>query len=483
MNRRFEIGLVIGVVSLGIAGCGTTTRSPIRAAAADAPVAAAPTETEALALAVEAYHYFYPLVTMELTRRVTTNVPAGVREGLGPVNDFHHFREFPRADFRDVVRPNFDTLYSNLWLDLTAGPQIVSAPDTGNRYYLLPMLDMWSDVFAVPGKRTSGTAAGNWAVVPPGWRGELPEGVSRIDAPTPHVWVIGRTQTNGTSDYPAVHAVQSGYTVTPLERWGKERNPPAPFVADATVDMKTPPMVQVHAMSGEEFFTTAARLFAIHPPHVTDWSICARIARLGIVRDRPFVFGELPPTVRSGLTKAPEVAIEEMRAKLPTLARVVDGWQMNVETMGVYGNAYLKRAIVAMVGLGANQPNDAVYPFNVADSDGNPLSGDRRYVIHFDRSELPPVDAFWSITLYDRDGFQVANSLNRFAIGDRDRLVFHADGSLDIHVQHASPGEGRESNWLPSPAEGPISLTMRLYAPRPEVLDGRWTPPPVKRIP
>jgi hypothetical protein len=172
-----------------------------------------------------------------------------------------------------------------------------------------------------------------------------------------------------------------------------------------------------------------------------------------------------------------------MREKLPTLARVVNGWQMNTDTMGVYGNYYLKRAIVAMVGLGANQPEDAIYPMLLVDAEGKPLTGDEKYVLHFSKDEIPPAGAFWSITMYDAEGFQVANPINRFAIGDRDALKFNADGSLDIHIQHTSPGKDLESNWLPAPAEGRLGVTMRLYAPKPQALDGRWAPPAVRRVP
>jgi hypothetical protein len=390
-------------------------------------------------------------------------------------------RAFPPADFREVVRPNFDTLYSSAWLDLTQEPMIVSAPDTDGRYYLLPILDMWSDVFAVPGKRTSGTGAAHFGIVPSGWTGTLPDGVQRIEAPTPQLWMIGRTQTNGPADYAAVNQVQDGYRITPLSQWGQTIQP-VPVAIDPTVDMTTPPLTQVNTLTAAQYFSYGADLMKLHPPHITDWSTIARLGRLGLVPGQSFDLDQATPAVQAGLEQAVVDGLKLMYAKLPTLARIVNGWQMNTDTMGVYGDYYLKRAIVAMVGLGANQPQDAIYPLNVADADGQPMDGSKAYVLHFDQATLPPVEAFWSITMYDADGFQVANALNRFAIGDRDALTYNADGSVDLYIQSQSPGADRESNWLPAPAQGLLGLTMRLYAPKAEALDGRWAPPAVKRV-
>ncbi|HEY8163734.1 MAG TPA: DUF1254 domain-containing protein [Methylocystis sp.] len=437
-------------------------------------------EQVAYEIGKEAYTYLYPLVTMDVTRKVMTNVEPGGKPGAGPMNEFAHVREYPPAAFRDVVRPNFDTLYSIAWLDLTKEPVIMSAPDTKGRYYLLPLLDMWTDVFAVPGKRTSGAGAANFAIVPQGWKGKLPKDVERIDAPTPYVWVIGRTQTNGPKDYDAVHAVQDGYKLSPLSRFGKAAKPVA-FKADPSVDMKTPPMEQVDNMPAAKFLAYGAELMKINPPHVTDWSQIARLKRIGIEPGKSFDAEKLDENVKQALDKARVDALAEMNAKKPTLAQVVNGWQMNTTTMGVYGNYYLKRAIVAQVGLGANQPEDAIYPLNLVDSDGKPLRGENKYVLRFAKSELPPVEAFWSVTMYDEKGFQIANPINRFAIGDRDPLKYNPDGSLDLYIQNANPGPDKESNWLPAPASGEESLTMRLYAPKPQALDGRWAPPAVKR--
>ena len=443
--------------------------------------AATLTPAEAKAIAVEAYVYTYPLAMMDATRRLMTNVPPGVKPGLGPANAFHHFRAYPTADFREVVRPNFDTLYSSAWLDLTKEPMVISIPDSGGRYYLAPLMDMWTDAYAVPGKRTSGTAAASYAVVPPGWSGTLPAGVERIDSPTVYNWLIGRTQTNGTADYAAVHAFQDGFKITPLSQWGKPAAAPAPFVSDPTVDMKTTPPNQVDGMTGDKYFAYVAELMKLHEPHATDWSTVARLKRLGIVPGQSFDIGKADPVVRQALLDAPKAAQALIKQTTPNIAKVANGWQMLTDTMGVYGNSYLKRAVVAVIGLGANQVDDAIYPMNVADADGKPMDGNNDYVLHFAKAELPPVDAFWSITMYDGDGYQAANSLNRFAIGDRDALKYNADGSLDVYMQNASPGADKESNWLPAP-KGPLGITMRLYAPRPEVADGRWVPPAIKRV-
>jgi hypothetical protein len=439
------------------------------------------TAQEAYEIGVEAYIYFYPLVSMDVTRRITTNAPLGAKPGYGPMNQFAHMRQFPDANFREVVRPNFDTLYSSAWLDLSSGPVVVSAPDTSGRYYLLPMLDMWSDVFASPGKRTAGTDAANFAIVPPRWSGKLPSGLQRIDSPTTYVWIIGRTQTNGPNDYAAVNAVQDGYRITALGDWGRQAASPKAKV-DPTVDMKTPPLVQVNTMPAAKYFAYSAELMKANPPHVTDWSTIARLKRIGIEPGKSFDASSLPTDVQAALDRAAVDGLAVMQAKVPTMARVANGWQMNTDSMGVYGNYYLKRAIVAMVGLGANQPEDAIYPLLLADANGQPLTGENKYVVHFDKDQLPPANAFWSITMYDAEGFQVANPIDRFAIGDRDALQFNADGSLDILIQHASPGPGKESNWLPAPASGVLGVTMRLYAPKAAALDGRWSPPPVKHV-
>jgi hypothetical protein len=452
--------------------------SIVSLAAYGAAAQSAITEQEAHAIGVTAYLYFYPLITMDVTRKQPTNVERV--EGIhGPMNTFVSLAEYPSADMKVVVRPNFDTLYTSAFLDLTTEPMIVSAPNTDGRYYLLPMLDMWTDVFASPGWRTTGTQAANFLVTPPGWNGTVATGMAHIAAPTPYVWIIGRTKTDGPQDYDAVHKIQAGYKITPLSEWGATAKPPLGKI-DPSVDMKTPPKIQVDTMPAGRFFAYAAELLKVNPPHITDQPIIAQFKRIGIEPGQSFDLAKAEPTVRKALESAPADAQQLMAWKLPTIARVANGWSMNTDTMGVYGNYYLKRALVAQAGLGANLPEDAIYPINLADESGKPLDGANRYILHFEKTDLPPVDAFWSVTLYDEAGFPIPNTVNRFAVSSWMPFNYNGDGSLDLYFQNENPGVDKEANWLPAP-KGSFNVLMRLYAPRSEALTGKWNPPPVRR--
>ncbi|MGB8092842.1 MAG: DUF1254 domain-containing protein, partial [Pseudolabrys sp.] len=291
--------------------------APTPRAGAQTSVAAI-SEADAQAIAAEAYLYFYPLVSMDVTRKQLINTEPS--KGLGgPMNTFDNIPAFPTADMRAVVRPNFDTLYSSGWVDLTHEPMVISVPNTGDRYYLLPMLDMWTDVFASPGWRTTGTKAANFLLVPPKWNGNVPTGLSRINAPTPYVWIIGRTKTDGPSDYDAVHAVQKGFKITPLSGWGKSPVEVKQTI-DPSVDVKTPPKKQVDTMSADKYFTYAAELLKLHPPHITDEPIIARMKRIGIEPGKSFDFAKLEPAVKKAIEDAPAAGQKLMEWKIPTLA-------------------------------------------------------------------------------------------------------------------------------------------------------------------
>jgi hypothetical protein len=427
-------------------------------------------------IALEAYVYLYPLVLMERTRLQMTNVEAaGEVLGRGPVDGFVHVREFPTAEFRDVVKPNFDTLYSLAWLDLRKEPRVISVPET-DQYYLLPMYDMWTDIFACPGTRTTGGAAAHYAVCGPDWEGELPDGVELVRAPTPWVWLITRTKASPAT-YDEVHGFQDGMQISPLAAWPNAVTPPRGRI-DHDVDGTTPPLRQVFGLSAADFFAEAAELMRVNPPHLNDHPVLDRMARLGIVAGQPFDLAAAAPEARDALEAAVKDGQEKITARQRTLATPVDGWMSMTEALGTWGTNYLKRATAALIGLGVNLPEDAVYPLSYLDDEGHPYDGSNRYVLHFDADQLPPAKAFWSLTMYDDEGFQVPNPLDRFAIGDRDALRFGGDGSLDIQIAATEPAEG-SANWLPAPS-GSFNLCLRLYYPEAKVLEGEWTPPGVR---
>jgi hypothetical protein len=432
-------------------------------------------------MAVDAYVYAYPMVLMEITRQVATNVEAP--EGkYAPMNRWAHLREFPDHTFKEVVRPNADTLYSILYFDVSGEPLVLSVGDSKGRYYMLPILDMWTDVVAVPGSRTSGNGAQNFALVGPEWNGKLPKGVEPIRSTTNQGWIIGRTNTEGKADYAAVHAFQDSMKVVPLSEWGSAKYaPPAKVAVEAGVDRKTPPPVQVAKMDAKTFFGLFAEVMKKNPPHETDWNMLEYLKAFHIVPGKHFDFASLDAEHRTALTRAVSEGQKAIKAKANNISgQSVNGWGIAREFMGNYGNAYLQRAYIALIGLGANPAEDAVYPMSVVDADGTPYSGKYAYVLHFKKDELPPVRGFWSLTMYDESYF-ADNPIGRYAIGDRDALKYNNDGSLDLYISHASPGKEKESNWLPSPA-GKFDLTLRLYWPKAEVLNGAWNPPAVHKV-
>ena len=437
-------------------------------------------DNETKDIAAEAYVYAYPLVLMEMTRRVMTNVARPTERGA-PVNQFYHMRSVPDASFTDVVRPNADTLYSSMWFDVETEPLVVSVPDSGARYYLMPMLDMWTDVFAAPGKRTTGTRAQTFAIVGPEWKGELPAGVREIRAPTAQGWLVGRTQVNGKLDYPAVHNFQDKITAVPLSAYGKPYEAPEGKV-DAALDMSAP-AEQVAMMDPQKFFEVFAEATRKNPPHANDYPVLARIERIGIEPGTAFDFDRAPPEVQSALEAAPQAAQVRIDEAVARGSRMANGWAMPVNPIGTYGTDYAKRAGIARFGLGANTLEDAFYPSAGGKLSDVPLDSAKAYVIHFAKDQLPPARAFWSVSVYDERQLFPANPIARFALGDRDPLLFNEDGSLELYLQRQSPGPEREANWLPTPGEGPFSVTMRLYWPKPEATDGTWSPPPVTATP
>lgn len=446
---------------------------PIASARAQDPLA----EEETLRLGSEAVVYGLPMILMDMTKRVQTNVVSPQPNGHAPINQFGNLARYPTAAYKDVVRMNVDTLYSFAWLDLSREPMVLSVPDTDGRYYLMPILDAWTDVFASPGKRTTGTKPGHFAIVGPTWRGRLPEGVKELRSPTDIAMIAGRTQANGPADYETVNALQKQYTLTPLSSFGKPYTRPE-GVVDSTIDM-TPPVEQVSRMAAATFFKTLATLLKSNPPPPADAPALAQLARIGIVPGQDFDMSKLDPATARGLEKAVPTAMARLQAAAKEMGKPVNGWRFTPMDLANFGTDYGTRAIIALVGLGANLPQDAIYPSAFVGGDGKPLNGANRYVLHFAKGQTPPTRAFWSLTMYDAQSFFVDNPMDRYNIAGWMPLQNNPDGSLDICIQRDSPGKDRESNWLPA-AQGDFSITMRIYWPKESVIDGSWEPPAVQ---
>lgn len=436
-------------------------------------------QQQALKLATEAYIYGYPLITMDVTRQVMTNVtsPHGTK---APMGQFVHLRTYPDATFKDVTAPNADTLYSAAWLDLSKEPYILHVPDEKGRYYLMPMLSGWTNVFAAPGTRTTGTKAHDFAIIGPRWKGALPQGVIAYHAPTNMVWILGRTYSTGTpQDYQAVHAIQNQYTLTPLSFYGKPYTP-SKGTKDHHIDTKTPVRDQVNAMDAATFFSQLAILMKNNPPAPADAPMVAKLTKLGIVPGQPFDINKLDPVVAKALQDSVKAGQQQIMAYFKKAGEVRNGWVFTTKT-GSYGTDYIQRALVAAIGLGANLPQDAIYPTTTVDSEGNTLNGKQKYIIHFAKGQMPPVKGFWSLTMYDPQYFFVSNIFNRYSLSARNALKQNPDGSVDLYIQKDSPGIDKESNWLPAP-EGNFILMFRFYWPKESIINGSWTPPAVKQV-
>lgn len=472
MNKR----RTNGIVAAAVIGWGITMTGPVPAQDKG------PDAEEAAKIGVEAYIYGYPLVTMEMTRRVMTNV-ASVEGTRGPMGQFVNIREYPSAAFRDVTAPNADTLYSTAWLDVGKEPYVLSLPDEKSRYFLMPMLSGWTDVFEVPGKRTTGTDAQKYAITGPGWKGELPEGVKELKSPTSMVWILGRTYCTGTKeDYEAVHALQAQYSLVPLSDYGKAHTPPKGKV-DPDVDMKTPIRDQVNRLDAAAYFKMLAHLMKDNPPAAADAPMVEKMAKIGIVPGSEFDINKLDPAAAKALKSVPKTAQAKIMGFFKEAGVHKNGWMFTTKA-GTFGTAYLDRAFITAIGLGANRPQDAVYPTSDADGDGVPYDGANNYVMHFPKGQTPPASGFWSLTMYDADYFFVKNPLNRSTLSPRNDLKYNDDGSLDLYIQKDSPSKEKESNWLPAPP-GKFILMLRLYWPRetaPSIIDGTWTPPPVRKV-
>jgi hypothetical protein len=440
--------------------------------------------SEAVSIATEAYIYGYPLVTFDMARKQQTNVATPDAEHA-PMGQVIKMRTYPAVDNHCCAAPNADTLYTLVWLDVSVKPWILSIPDMGERYYIVPMLDGFSEVFKVASSRTTGGKPQTYAITGPGWSGALPQGVTQVESPTGMVWILGRIYSSGTpQDYEAVHALQDKFSVVPLSAYGNPYTPP-PGVVDPGVDMKTAVRKQVNALDIETYFDTLAELMKTNPPRAEDGPIVARMAQIGLIPGQDFDSSKFIALDRAVIKAVPKVALLEMAQRLKK-QKTTGGWLYFTSGVGNFGTDYLVRGMANLLGPGWNRPQDAVYPLSQKDASGDEYDGAKhKYVMRFEKGQMPPAEAFWSLTMYNTDFFFVPNPIDRYELSQRNQLITNADGSVDLYIQAESPGKDKEANWLPAP-KGKFALVLRIYSPReapPSILDGTWTPPPVRRVP
>lgn len=437
-------------------------------------------EELAFSLGVQAYIWSYPLAITAATAEVATSTDKPLPNGHAPFNSFGNVAKLFTAADKDVVSSNVDTVYSSAFLDLQQGAALISVPDTGDRYYALMLEDAYTNIFGYIGSRATGSKAGKYLIAGPGWKGKTPDGVKRIQAPTSVVWIIGRTLVNGEKDLPNVAAIQKQYEVTIIppaisktpvkQRW------------NLTLKPKLVPVEQVEALDWKSYFYWAGQLMKDNPPPAADSALTKQFQAIGLSVNKGFDTTKISPATLKGLERAYEAGkrIVKMEAQ-KTGGIEVHGWAYNLNA-GKWGQDFNLRAAIAYRSLGQNTPEEALYMNTRQDSNKKQLNGSQSYAVTFKKGELPPVDAFWSITMYNASDFFVDNSINRYAIGNRtEGLKTNPDGSLTVYIQKDAPVGDKQGNWLPSP-EGNFRLSMRLYNPKAEILNGKWTPPAVASI-
>jgi hypothetical protein len=435
---------------------------------------AAVTPEQAAPLGQQAYLYGFPLLEFLRVRRTATSVPCPDTRGNAPVNAFSNAPAFASPRDRTIVAPNVDTLYSIAHLDLGRGPVVLSHPAMRRRYFVFQFLDPYTNTFGYVGTRTTGRRAGRFAIT---WRARPGRRVADarvVRSPARRVWVIGRTLASTRADQRQAVALMRRYRLRPpggARRFGRCR-PGRPRNATTPTGMR--------------FLEALGRALAQNPPPARDRPLLQRLADVGVGPGRrPAAAGLAPDALRalvSGVDTIARTFPGVARTTVEQQALANQGWAIPRPIIGAYGTDYTYRAGVAALGLGANTPEEAMYPTAYSDADGRPFDGANRYRLTFAPGQEPPARAFWSLTMYDRDGYLVANPQRRYAIGDsHPPLVRRDDGSVVVAIQRQRPTE-EAVNWLPAPAGG-FRLNLRLYWPERSALSGAWRPPPVQRVP
>ena len=429
---------------------------------------AEPTDTDAVwELVSDAYIYAFPLVLTDATKTLSTNTDGSIT-GRAPINQINHAKKLADASFRTVVTPNVDTLYSQAWLDIGAEPVIYVLPEA-DRFCNVQLLDAWTNTAAVLDK------AGAYAIALPSWEGELPEGVTRVDVPTATVWTIARIVLSGNEDLPNVYAIQKHMRLLPLSAYLEGGD----YIAPAgTYDKENDfvPVNKVFSMSPAEFFNTANALMQINPPAEADAKLLEKLAAINVGQGMTFDASILGADAVERWTQMLKGLRATLSAESANYAQNLGQWIYYGRPIGDFGTAYIYRAMVALVGLGANTVDVAIYPKTHTDVTGAALTGEKTYTIHFET--LPPTleGGFWSVTAYNEENFLIDNPINRYCINDRSAYQLNEDGTLDLVLSKEAPED--TSNWLPV-SDGEFHLFMRIYLPDMTALE-TWEAPVIR---
>lgn len=434
------------------------------------PAAAVPADAAlAHATAFQATIFGYPLLGMYQRLTEETLTP---QTRKAPFNAWFHYTALATPEISPFPAPNNDTLYSTAWLDLRKEPAILSMPDTGGRFYVAQVLDMTTETIANIGQRLNGTGAGDFAIVGTDWNGELPASVKQVvRSDTSIAYVLLRILVDGPGDVAAVNALQTKFTIASLSR----------YVAGQTGAGAADPVPPYKADNAAQRFEMLDRVIRMNPVRPRDAGMVASFAPIGV--------GPFPPALRLA-PSAETLASAEKEARLSIASvgartgRFVNGWRVAPAAIGRYDVDYLQRASVWDGGPLANVVEESFYPTALLDQNNRPLDGATgRYVLRFPPGSLPPVKAFWSLTMYKLgDKFLTANPIQRYSVGNRTPgLAKGADGSLTIPIQADAPQGADAANWLPAPRE-PFYMVLRLYGPEKAALDGAWKPPVVERV-
>lgn len=447
-----------------------------------------PTPEEARQIAAAAYVYGYPLVFMDALSEHNTAVPSlDLPHGVAPFNQLIRAYEMPIDKFQTAApHPITDASYFGGWLNLTEEPMVFSVPESNGRYYVIMLEDEWTNNLLPIGPRTTGTGPGNFAIVGPRWNGILPSDMTEIKSPTNLVLIAARTQMDGPADLPAATAFLDNITLTPLNEWNTNYTLPAivPVTSDVIADAKPSTSAAVIAnMTPEEFYRRLTKAMCENSPDSIDQPVIDQIARIGIIPCRTFNWSSMNATMQTAIVQGTQDGTERVKSAAIDWpgAITVNNWRATFD-MGNFKTNYTLRAGIAS-GFGAgNLKEDALYWWLFDNETGIPYSGTNNYLLNFPTNNTPPVNGFWSVTIYDSDGHFVPNPLNQYTITSHSgNPEYNTDGSFDIYIQNRSPGADKESNWLPAPS-GEFVLIMRLYWPQEPALDGSWVPPVVQLV-